>query len=209
MSILPVVKYAVVGVFFLVIFGEKVMGTNEPDSSIVLIKHRSVAKYVAFGLETQAYPTGIIPGIRLEYVRQHHNINLRLGYQLINHRDLGVHESEKGSGLGFTVGYRYHSSRFDPANWFLGVRNDIWFNELDWKDNIGQVDGMGQSLEVSGTSNIVVVQPTIEAGYTFYLGTHFFLSPSLSFGYEVNVRTEGAEVGQGAILLLGVSLMYH
>lgn len=209
MSISSVVKYAVVGVFFLVIFGEKVKGTNEPDSSIVLIKHRSVAKYVAFGLETQAYPTGIIPGIRLEYVRQHHNINLRLGYQLINHRDLGVQESEKGTGLGFTLGYRYHTDRHNPASWFFGARNDVWFNQLDWRDKIGQVDNMGQSLEMSGTSNIVVIQPTLEGGYTFFLGEHLFLSPSVSFGYEVNVRTEGAEVGQGAILLLGVSLMYH
>ena len=150
--------------------------------------------------EFQAYPTGLIPGIQIERgFADKNTIHLRVGYQYIRHRDLGVHEDERGNGFGFTLGYkRYLKENFQ--GWFLGVRNDIWFNELDWKDNIDLPN------EISGTSNITVVQPTAEAGYLFKLGENGFLVPTIAFGVEINVRTEGADVGEGAILLLGFEI---
>ena len=151
--------------------------------------------------EFQAYPTGLIPGVRVSKLFKEQNAaHLRLGYNWIRHRDLGVHEDERGDGFGFTLGYRrYFSPNYE--RWFLGGRSDLWFNELAWKDNIGTAD------EVSGLSNIVVVQPTLEGGYLFLLDEgRTFISPSVGFGFEVNVKTEGAEMGQGAILLLGCTL---
>jgi hypothetical protein len=40
-----------------------------------------------------------------------------VGYNLLDHKDFGVQESEKGGGFGFTLGYRYY---FKPENkkWF-------------------------------------------------------------------------------------------
>jgi hypothetical protein len=40
-----------------------------------------------------------------------------VGCNLLNHKDFGVQESEKGGGFGFTLGYRYY---FKPENkkWF-------------------------------------------------------------------------------------------
>ncbi len=154
----------------------------------------------SIGVEFQAYPTGFIPGIHVEYaVGTKSSFQGRIGYNVVRHRDLGVHEDERGGGFGGTLGYRYY---FNPERkgWLLGARCDIWGNEVDWKDEIGQVN------EVSGTTNVTVLQPTAELGYVIPLKNNFIVLPTISLGAEINVKTEGAEVGQGAILLLGATL---
>lgn len=149
------------------------------------------------GFEFQAYPTGLIPGLRLESgFGEQHAVHLRLGYNWLRHQGYGVHEDERGDGFGFTLGYKYY---FKPGfeRWFLGIKNDIWWNEVDWMDNIGQSD------EISGTTNITVVQPTLEGGIALPVGENWFFSPTIAFGYEINVVTKGEPTGEGAILLLG------
>lgn len=151
--------------------------------------------------EFQAYPTGLVPSLRIDKLFQAQNaIHLRLGYNWIRHRDLGVHEDERGDGFGFTLGYRrYLNSNYEK--FFLGARSDLWFNKLTWQDNIGT------NNELNGNSNIIVIQPTLESGYLFLLNEgRTFVAPSAAFGFEVNVKTTGEEVGQGAILLLGLSV---
>ena len=157
--------------------------------------------YKALGVEIQAYPTGFLYGLRFDAtLGAKSSGNIRLGYNMARHRDLGVHEDERGGGWGGTLGYRYHLTS-TKEKWFGGIRADVWFNKMDWKDNIGTAD------EVSGSTDIVVLQPTLEAGYTFLLGNAgWYVSPALAFGFEVNVVSDGEDVGQGAILLLGFSL---
>lgn len=153
------------------------------------------------GLEIQAYPTGVIPGIHLEWgLSEKDGLLTRIGYNLVRHRDLGKHEDERGGGFGFTLGYR----RYFKANrngLFIGAKNDVWFNKIDWKDNIGQPN------EVNGQTDITVLQPTAELGYVLNLGQNdWIFVPSVAFGAEINVKTEGAAVGEGAILLIGFTL---
>ncbi|MCB0625730.1 MAG: hypothetical protein KDC43_17875 [Saprospiraceae bacterium] len=152
--------------------------------------------------EFQAYPTGLLPGIRLERgFDDHHALHLRAGYNWVRHRDLGEWDDERGGGFGGTLGYRFYLGE-GRQNWFFGARSDLWFNQIDWQD----LDDDGNLL-AEGTSDIVVLQPTAEAGYLFTFGNDSWLfAPSLGFGLEINVQTEGEEVGQGAILLLGFTL---
>ncbi|MCB0643661.1 MAG: DUF3575 domain-containing protein [Phaeodactylibacter sp.] len=149
-------------------------------------------------LEFQVYPTGFLPGIRIDQnFGKHHALHLRGGLNLINHRDLGVQDDERGSGYGGTFGYRYYFPS-DFQGWFLGLRADVWRNTIEWK-NFSDLPG-------AGTTRLWVLQPTLEGGYLFLLANQtWFISPSLGFGVEVNVVTEGAETGQGLILLLGCS----
>ncbi|MEM9986133.1 MAG: hypothetical protein AAF804_13655 [Bacteroidota bacterium] len=157
---------------------------------------------VAFGLEFQAYPTGLIPGVRVAWLSgQHSEWNLRVGGNFFDHQDFGVQEEEIGRGPGGSLGYRYY---FRPVGTglYLGLRTDLWRNANRWRDQIGTPD------ESSGVSRIWVLQPTLEGGYAFDVGETLSLQPSVSFGREWNVVTEGAEVGQGLILLLGISAMY-
>jgi hypothetical protein len=51
---------------------------------------------------------------------------------------------------------------------------------------------------------VTVLQPTLQAGFRIPFGETIELMPTLAFGYEFNIKTEGADIGQGAILLLGV-----
>ncbi len=156
-----------------------------------------------FGIEVQVYPTGVIPGLHLQKaISPYSAMNLRLGYQQINHRDLGVHESEIGSGFGFTIGYRQYF-REGHDGFVLDARNDFWWNTLNWKDNIDSFD------ELRGQSKIIVAQPTLKGGYSIVFGQKddYVFTPTIAFGYEINVKTEGSPVGEGAILLLGIELM--
>lgn len=160
----------------------------------------TIAQPLDLSFEFQAYPTGLIPGIQIEKgFGEKDALHLRLGYQYIRHGDFGVHEDERGDGYGFSLGYK-HYLKENFTGWFWGLRNDLWWNTLDWKDNIGT------SNEIGGTTEIVVVQPTAMAGYLFELGETGFFTPSIAFGFEVNVQTEGEETGQGAILLLGFEI---
>ena len=165
------------------------------DSSYAQTEKSTVDKNFDIGIELQAYPTGIIPGIRLEkYLNTHSSLNLRLGYQLIDHRDLGVQENEEGSGYGASLAYRRF---FKPSHkgLSLALRTDLWFNKIDWTDGL-----------LEGTSNITVVQPTLMGEYAIHLSPTVVITPSLSFGYEWNVSTDGEPTGEGAIILLGFSL---
>jgi hypothetical protein len=157
--------------------------------------------FTDLGLELQVYPTGIIPGVRLAHSWNHADeVHLRLGYQFINHRDLGVQAEEKGTGFGFTLGYRRYLNR-SGSGWSMGFRNDLWWNTIDWNS------GKGTIPYASGTTEILVVQPTLEVAYTFLPEDgNWTAAPSIAFGYEVNVVTNGEPTGEGAILLVGIVL---
>lgn len=152
---------------------------------------------VDIGLEIQVYPTGVIPGLRAERaLNAHHALQARVGYQRIRHEDFGVLDDERGDGAGFSIGYRYYKQT-SHAGWSFSARTDLWFNRLDWTDNPGAAN------EQTGTTRVTVLQPTVGVGYTLLHGD-FALTPTLSFGREINIDTDGAEVGQGAIWLVGL-----
>jgi len=156
---------------------------------------RPVYKYFDVGFELQAYPTGVIPGIRLEkYLNSFSSVSFRLGYQLIDHRDLGVQENEEGSGYGGSIAYRtFFGSCHRGLS--LAVRGDLWFNKIDWENEMN-----------TGTSNITVIQPTLMGEYAFRPNKSISITPSLSFGWEWNVHTDGEPTGEGSILLVGCTI---
>ena len=122
------------------------------------------------GIEVQAYPTGILPGLRIEKnFSERHAAHLRLGANIFDHRHLGKHYIEKGIGYGFTLGYKRY---FQPSHQglFLGIRNDVWFNNVEWRKNT-------KMPPLAGTTKITVIQPTIEGGYTFVKNNLFFAHP--------------------------------
>ncbi len=154
--------------------------------------------YSRFGVELQQYPTGFLVGARGEIgLKPHHGFDFRVGYNFVDHRDLGKHASEKGGGFGFTFGYRYYFHQ-QNTRFFLGIRSDLWFNKIDWED--------GPSG--SGTTKVVVLQPTAIGGYLFLIKEKWSITPTLAFGWEINVVENGEPVGQGPILLWGVNIEF-
>lgn len=165
----------------------------------------SNSKYLEFGIEAQRYPTGYLTGLRAELgLTLHHALDFRIGYNGLDHEDFGVHDSEIGGGFGGSIGYRYY---FKPEreNWFLGLRTDLWFNEIDWKDF---APNTSELIEAS-TTDVYVLQPTLIGGYRWAFHEHFALTPTVAVGAEINIITNGENVGQGPIFLLGLNFTYR
>lgn len=150
-------------------------------------------------VEYQTYPTGQMPGLQISKGFNEKNaVHLRVGYNRVRHGDAGVHDDERGGGWGFTLGYRRYFKE-DFQGFLVGVRNDFWFNNLDWKDNIGEEE------EIKGTAEIIVIQPTAQVGYSWKFGSDWIFSPTASLGYEINLgEGEGEDVGEGMIMLIGI-----
>jgi len=168
-------------------------------SCIYLFAQESPSKYSSYGIELQQYPTGFLLGAQAEFgFKAHQSFDFRLGYNLVDHRDQGKHANEEGGGFGFTLGYRYY---FQAQNtrFFLGIRSDLWFNKIEWQD--GPTD--------SGTTDIVILQPTIIGGYLFLIKEKWSVTPTLAFGYEINIVEDGEPIGQGPILLWGLNFCYR
>lgn len=149
-------------------------------------------------LEWQTYPAGTIPGLRAEWsIGAKSGVHLRAGYNIVRHRDLGIKDDERGGGFGFSLGYR-RFLREGHRGWHGGLRCDLWFNSVEWTDKIDQPD------EIKGTTEVTVLQPTAEVGYLFSLKNGWIFTPSIALGAEINIVVDGQEVGEGAILLIGL-----
>jgi hypothetical protein len=57
----------------------------------------------------------------------------------------------------------------------------------------------------NGRSKLWALQPTAEIGYMFLINDMFFISPSVAAGLQTNIKTEGQAVGDGSIILIGIS----
>ena len=151
----------------------------------------------------QAYPTGIIPGLRFEKSFNKRDLwSVRVGSQIFDHGDKGEHDSEKGFGWGGTAGYKHYFNRYfiGPS---LAARIDLWRNSVDWetKDDLGGIR--------KGNSEIRVIQPTVEFGWAFLVGENMVVTPTAAFGFEINVTTVGEKTGEGLILLVGLNAAYR
>jgi len=171
------------------------------SGSALLAQDGSALKWVAVGVEAQAYPAGFIIGARSDMaLSERISVNLRLGYNFARRRDLGEHDDERGGGPGFSVGGRYY---FKPGfeGFFAGARFELWIMDIDWEDIVPNGDIR------SGNTEITVVQPLVEGGYTFLLADgSLAVTPKITLGYEINAKTKGEDVGQGSISLIGVTV---
>lgn len=151
------------------------------------------------GFEFQVYPTGIIPTLNFTNdINDRWSYTLRAGLNIFDHRDLGVQDDEEGSGYGFGLGInRFLGS--ENTKWRLGLNTDVWFNSVEW------MDGIEDPSPTMGETDITVLQPTAELSYFIYKGS-WSIAPSLSFGFEWNIKTEGEPTGEGAILLVGIQV---
>ncbi len=167
------------------------------------------------GIESQAYPAGIVPGIRFDYALGNNSyITSRIGYNFTDRRNWGKHDNEEGGGPGFSLGYEYKGLFSENVN--LHIRSDLWFLDINWNNQVdiekaceGIPPGLCYPIFPRGKTKIIVLQPTVGLSYVTDLNNRFFLKPSLSFGYEINIQTKGEDVGEGAIILGGINLGYR
>jgi len=163
------------------------------------------AQSVHFGTEVQRYPAGAQFMLTSEFGWQMKNtIHAKIGYNLARRKDFSPYNDlENGGGWGATLGYRrYFNSDF--RGFYLGARSDLWGLTIDWEDDLETANPR------SGTTNITVLQPTGEIGYLYQFTTiPLAIGLNVSAGWEINIRTEGEQVGEGAIGLLGLRIRYR
>lgn len=149
-------------------------------------------------VEWRAYPSGQIAGLGWQAELPHVGPQVRGSVVLLANRarrgHAGRHDDERGDGWGVGLAVERFLAAPD-AGWSLGARIDAFQLEIDYRDP-----------GVVGHSRATVLQPTLSAGYTQVLDNGWHLQYSAGFGAEINVRTRGAKVGDGAIGLLGLRL---
>lgn len=166
---------------------------------LALVTTAHSQKMTEASFNVQVYPTGIITQLALDKaVGEQSFIGLRAGSNVFQHRDLGVHDDEKGQGFGFTPSYTYYFNK-NRKQWNISVKNDVWWSSVDWYD-------MVNNEMIEGSSEIVVLQPTVDIGYSFIVGDSFVLVPSLAGGWEWNVKTTGEPTGEGPIILVALKI---
>jgi len=154
-------------------------------------------QFEPFG-EIRGYPSGVIftGGLGLPLSNNYYG-SLHAGYNVAERGNNGEFDDESGGGFGFggTVD-RYFGP--NQTGWFAGGRLELFFLEIDYR-------GPG-----SGTSDITVFQPTVRGGYAWRFGNsgQYGVQLAVSAGAEINVATSGPEVGEGAIVLGGVSFTF-
>jgi len=150
-------------------------------------------------LELQAYPAGVLAGVRFERdLGARDLVSARIAWNDTDRRDFGEHDDERGGGRGGGVGW----SRFlraDRLGWRYGARVDVWDLEIDWRDR--------SPTQRSGSTDVWVLQPAVELGHRWRLfDSAWRLDLNASLGVEINLDTRGEDVGEGPIGLIGFSL---
>ena len=142
----------------------------------------------------------MIPGIQLRHdVNETDAVYVRAAANLTERSDFGEHDDESGSGFGVGVGWRRAmSTTLDDDGWMIGARVDVWSLEIDWEDDPNR----------EGTTDIIVLQPTVEGGYGWSFERGDRIELMIGVGAEINVDTDGEDVGEGAIGLLGLTWLF-
>lgn len=144
------------------------------------------------GLSLQVYPAGVIAGVQViqpDFLLD--ESGLRLAMNLTDRRDWGEHDNEDGGGGGVGVFTREAISE----EFLVGARLDLWSLGISWEED-----------DRRGTSDILVLQPTAEVIYRPSRLPKFSFTAGL--GAEINIDTDGEDVGEGFIGLLGVEYQF-
>jgi hypothetical protein len=153
------------------------------------------------GLELQGYPAGVIVAASASIaISAADAIVVYLGNNVTDRGDFLEHDDEEGGGAGFGAAVR-HSFSGAGGGWHIGARTDLWFLDIDWSDAGGSRVGM---------TEVTVLQPTARAGHAWLLfGERLRLDATVALGAEINIQTQGENVGEGVILLGGFGLSYR
>lgn len=183
---------AIILINIFLFWSQGVSGQDTPENN---------SRWVDIGTEAQIYPAGFIISARSMFaVSSHGNLIFRIGYNLAMRENFGEHDNEEGGGPGISVGYRYYFNG-KQKGFFVAARIGLWFMNIDWQDNL--TAGGNRDAETF----IMVVQPTFAGGYQYLMpDKKWAFGLSAAFGIEWNVITNGADVGQGGISILLLSV---
>ncbi len=151
-------------------------------------------KTTDIGVEYQYYTGGGIYKLHLAFnSKLHHSFLLSAGYNSINSTYSDKHENEKGGGFVAGIGYRYYVL-YRPHGFFIGAKADYWKMSMDWTN----------ALFIGNTETSFFV-PALETGYMLLVNDILFITPTVSVGTRINLKSEVNPVKDGGIVQIGIS----
>ena len=156
------------------------------------------------GVSAQVYPAGYIIAVYVDLSRTTKtSFLIRTGWNFIDRKDFShYNDHEEGNGIGMGVSYRRHFF-LHKGEIMAAINTDVWNEWIDWENNIGQIN------QASGKTYTLVLQPWLETGYfTGVNKSSLKYGITAGFGREINVVTDGKDVGQGWILSGLLHLQY-
>ena len=148
------------------------------------------------GAEFNHYSGGNIYSLHLAFnAKLHSSFIIRIGYNVVNESYSGNYQNEKGGGITAGIGYRYYL-RYKPSGFFIGARAEYWNTSIDWTKN---------PLLIAGNTKSTFFVPAVETGYMLVANDRFFLTPSVSVGSRVNLKSDVVPLKDGLVVYYGVS----
>lgn len=148
------------------------------------------------GAEYNWSPNASTYSLQLAFnAKTHHSLIVLGGYNKVQSDPSTADNNESGTGWSASLGYRYYI-KILPRRFYIGARIEVSNLEINWSKLIG-----------GGTSKIMVLQPSVETGYTLLINELFFITPYVAAGYQTTLKTNGAAVsyGNGFVPLAGIS----
>lgn len=146
------------------------------------------------GAEFNHYSGGNIYNLQLAFnSKLHHSFLIRVGYNSVNGSYSDKYENEKGGGFVAGIGYRYYVL-YRPRGFYIGPKVDYWKMNIDWTYNFS-----------IGNSKTVLLVPAVETGYMLLVNDLFFITPAVSLGTRVNLKSAVNPLKDGLVIQFGIS----
>ena len=148
------------------------------------------------GAEFQWYKDGKFIGLHLATnAKLHHSFHATIGYYIAGDPTASFYYNQNNGGLGVGLGYRYYTG-LRPHRFFIGAKADLFTYKVGLKT---------QTLNIEPRTSMIFI-PSLQTGYMILINDMFFITPTASIGYKMNLQSDMSLDEEKAVGLFGISL---
>jgi len=147
------------------------------------------------GAEFQWYEDGSFIGLHLATnAKLHHSFHATVGYYMAGDPTAPFYNNVNNGGLGAGLGYRYYTG-LRPHRFFIGAKADLFTYKVGLKT---------QTLNIESRTSMIFI-PSLQTGYMILINDMFFITPTASIGYKMNLQSDMSLDEEKAVGLFGIS----
>ena len=147
------------------------------------------------GAEFQWYEDGSFIGLHLATnAKLHHSFHATVGYYMAGDPTSSFYYNINNGGLGVGLGYRYYTG-LRPHRFFIGAKADLFTYKVGLKT---------QTLNIESRTSMIII-PSLQTGYMILINDMFFITPTASIGYKMNLQSDMRLDEKKAIGMFGIS----
>ena len=147
------------------------------------------------GAEFQWYEDGSFIGLHLATnAKLHHSFHATVGYYMAGDPTAPFYNNVNNGGLGGGLGYRYYTG-LRPHRFFIGAKADLFTYKVGLKT---------QTLNIESRTSMIFI-PSLQTGYMILINDMFFITPTASIGYKMNLQSDMSLDEEKAVGLFGIS----